>query len=236
MIEMEVLTPGPSDERPLLEGHVQTPNESSADEPASRPDSRRGRKVRLHKELSVVFGVGLLITDIIGSGIFLSPNGVIKRTGSYGLALIVWVISGVVSACGALCYGELSTFIRRSGADYTYIKEAYTFQNRNKFVTVFGNLISFTYLWMNFLVSEPMSIAIGGLLAAEYLIKPAYLDCDPPPYAMKMLAITIVGMNCMYVCVVVFICLSALLEGETLEAEPVLSVYHKPGNLSKTIN
>jgi len=188
-----VLTPVPSDKRPLLGGHVQTPNESSADESTGRPESRTGRKVRLHKEVSVVYGVGLLITDIIGSGIFLSPNGVIKRTGSYGLAVIVWVISGVVSACGALCYGELSTFIRRSGADYTYIKEAYTFQNRNKFVTLLGNLIGFTYLWMNFLVSEPMSIAIGGLLAAEYLIKPAFLDCDPPLYAMKMLAITVVG-------------------------------------------
>ena len=187
---MDVLTPRPSDERPLLR---ESPEESSADEGASRPASQLGR-LRLHKELSVVFGVGLLITDIIGSGIFLSPNGVIKRTGSYGLALIVWVISGIVSACGALCYGELSTLIRKSGADYTYIKEAYTFQNRNKFVTLFGNLISFTYLWMNFLVSEPMSIGIGGLLAAEYLIKPIYLDCDPPLYAMKMLAIAIVGM------------------------------------------
>jgi len=47
---------------------------------------------------------------------------------------------------------------------------------------------------MNFLVSEPMSIGIGGLLAAEYLIKPIYLDYDPHLYVMKVLPIAIAGM------------------------------------------
>jgi len=189
MIEMSILDADDdgsriSDENPLLE-HVQG---------FSNETKTNAKRYRLRKEFSVVHGVGMLVTDIIGSGIFLSPNSVIARTGSYGLSILVWILSGVIAGGGALCYGELSSFVRKSGADYTYIKEAYSFKGKNKFVQTMGNLISFTYLWMNFLISDPMSLAIAGLLAAEYLIKPFYLNCDPPGLVTKMLAIVFVGM------------------------------------------
>jgi len=197
MIEMSILDGDNdgtkiSDNQPLVEGNVQGPTEHTNARTNGTSDGTK--TIRLRKELSVVHGVGLLVTDIIGSGIFLSPNSVIARTGSYGLAILVWIISGIVAAGGALCYGELSTFVRKSGADYAYIQEAYSFKKKSGFVRTFGNLISFTYLWMNFLISDPMSLAISGLLAAEYLIKPFYLTCDPPNYVIRMLAIVLVGM------------------------------------------
>lgn len=193
MIEMSVLgaddASKASDEQPLLDGHGNVQGASKGHEGKTETGA-----VRLRKELSVLHGVGMLITDIIGSGIFLSPNSVIARTGSYGLAIIVWIVSGLIAAGGALCYAELSTFVRKSGADYAYIQEAYSFKRKTKFVRTFGKLISFTYLWMNFLISDPMSLAISGLLAAEYLVKPFYLSCDPPILVLKMLAIVFVGM------------------------------------------
>ena len=208
MIEMSVIGKDDddgsrmSDEQPLLEDSVNKESSEGGTETRHINGAAKMKNtIRLRKELSVLHGVGLLVADIIGSGIFLSPNSVIARTGSYGLSIIVWILSGVIAAGGALCYGELSTFVRKSGADYAYIQEAYSFKRKNKFVRTVGSLISFTYLWMNFLISDPMSLAISGLLAAEYLIKPFYLTCDPPMLLIKMLAIVLLGMS--HICHVV---------------------------------
>lgn len=74
----------------------------------SGPSSQNG--VKMQKQLGVWDGIAIIVGIIVGSGIFVSPKGVLMYSGSVGQALIVWVLSGVLSMVGALCYAELGWY------------------------------------------------------------------------------------------------------------------------------
>ncbi|XP_068235009.1 Y+L amino acid transporter 2 [Palaemon carinicauda] len=133
-------------------------------------------KTVLKKELGLLEGVAIIIGIIIGSGIFISPKGVLQETGSVGMSLVVWVLCGILSMIGALCYAELGTSIPKSGGDYAYIN------------TAFGSLPSFLFLWDANLIFVPTTNAIMGLTFAKYVIQPFFPDCVMPNSAIRLIA------------------------------------------------
>ena len=65
------------------------------------------KKVRLKKELGLLEGITMIMGIVIGSGIFVSPKGVISYVGSVGMSLGVWTACGLLSMLGAICFAEL---------------------------------------------------------------------------------------------------------------------------------
>ena len=63
-------------------------------------DGDSGDGVRMKAELTLLNGCTIIVGCIIGSGIFVSPTGVLQSTGSVNLSLIVWVASGLFSMIG----------------------------------------------------------------------------------------------------------------------------------------
>ena len=106
------------------------------------------------------------VANVIGSGIFLTPVGVLENVGSVGATLILWAVMGLYTLGQALCYAELGSIIPKTGGDYTYIYE------------ILGPVPGFLAVWGHVFVCVTSADAALGLTAALYLLEPFGLHCN----------------------------------------------------------
>ena len=100
----------------------------------------------------------MVVSEVVGVGIFLAPATMMRTLGSLRASLAVWAIMGVLTAAGALCYAELATRFPKAGGGYVFLREA------------FGPRSAFVYGWMALLVMDPGLTAALGIALAKYVL------------------------------------------------------------------
>jgi APA family basic amino acid/polyamine antiporter len=105
------------------------------------------QKHELPRVLHTSHATAIVVGTLIGSGIFLVPQEMMRATGSSGLVYLAWIVGGLLSLFGAMTYAELSTMLPYTGGEYVYLRRAY------------GDLTAFLYMWTWFAVAKPASIA-----------------------------------------------------------------------------
>lgn len=150
-------------------------------------------QVSLKKEFTISSGIAVIVGQIIGSGIFITPRSILHYGGSFGVCILMWIAGGFVSMAGGLCYIELGLLVKRGGAEYGYLKEAYSFKKRNRWTEFCGSMLCFLFVWASVFVLRPASLAIQGLTCAHYLTRPLYGDAEVPKYLVMGVALTMLG-------------------------------------------
>uniref|UniRef100_A0A8C4RS01 Solute carrier family 7 member 13 n=1 Tax=Erpetoichthys calabaricus TaxID=27687 RepID=A0A8C4RS01_ERPCA len=147
---------------------------------------RTGKKkteggMQLSKTIGYFCGVNFIINVIVGSGIFISPSGVLEFSClNAGVALIIWAACGALSLVGGLCYAELGTSIVSSGGEYSYIKRG------------LGSFMACLLLWVHAIFILPAGSSIIALTFSEYASQPFYPDCTAPDLVKKIVAVVVI--------------------------------------------
>ena len=112
----------------------------------------------LKRTLGLTDLVLIVIGTVIGSGIFIVPATTLQQAGgSVSVALLVWLVAGILSLLGALTYGEMGAMNPDAGGLYVYIRDA------------FGELPAFLYGWTALLVIASGSCATLAVAFSSYL-------------------------------------------------------------------
>lgn len=112
----------------------------------------------MKRDMGLIRAVGLMAGLMIGSGIFYVGAFVLDYVHlSTGMAVLAWLLAGLLSLCAGLCYAEMGTAMPRSGGSYVYVTES------------FGPMVGFTMGWSDFWISQTGSIAALGLGVSQYL-------------------------------------------------------------------
>jgi len=128
------------------------------------------------QQLSTFRAIAIIVGIVIGAGIFKTPSMVAGVTGDAGWLIVAWVLGGVISLAGALCYAELATTYPHAGGDYHFLARA------------FGKPVSFLYAWAKATVINTGSIALLAFVFGDYMSKVVNLG----PHSTALWAVGVV--------------------------------------------
>jgi basic amino acid/polyamine antiporter, APA family len=113
--------------------------------------------VQLRRRLGTTSATALVVSNMIGTGIFTTTGFLAGDLGEPSLVLAIWIVGALFATAGALCYSELGVNFPSSGGEYVYLREAY------------GPVWGFLSGWVSFFAGFSAPIAAAALAFAGYV-------------------------------------------------------------------
>jgi APA family basic amino acid/polyamine antiporter len=113
---------------------------------------------KLARSITLNQAILLVVSGIVGSGVFKKVAPMAAELGSPILVLACWVMAGIVSLAGALTYAEMAGMFPQSGGEYVYFRHIY------------GRLFAFLYGWGAFTVMRTATIAALAHIFGQSLL------------------------------------------------------------------
>ena len=168
------MTPPPSHlSRNQMASTEQTPLLRTPDNNAARAQGTFARR------LGALDGFALLISIVIGSGVFSSPGPVDANVPSPGAALLVWLLGGVLAWTGALTMAELGTAFPGEGGIQPYLSYIY------------GEAFGYMAAWSWIVATMPATLAILSIVFVESIYSSLGVTEPQPPLSHKLLSLAV---------------------------------------------
>lgn len=132
-------------------GQTSAPSPSNA--PHAAADSASGHPSR---QLTLFDSVCIIVGIIIGAGIYRTTPDIASCVPSTAALVGVWLLGGLLSLLGGLCYAELATTFPHAGGDYVFLTRAY------------GRRMGFLFAWSELWIVRPGSIGMMAFIFAQY--------------------------------------------------------------------
>ncbi len=127
------------------------------------PASGTAPHVEPRRQIGLYAATAITVGNIIGSGIFRSPNSVAQELPGFGAVIFAWILGGVLSIAGSLVLTELAVAHPKTGGLYVFIREGW------------GRQWAFVFGWANLWVIKPTVIASITSVFALYFCQVLHL-------------------------------------------------------------
>ena len=111
----------------------------------------------LLRQLGIVSATALVVSNMIGTGIFTTSGFLAADLGDPTLIMVIWIVGAIFALFGAFCYSELGVNFPSSGGEYVYLTRAY------------GPTWGFMTGWASFFAGFSAPIAAAALAFSDYM-------------------------------------------------------------------
>jgi len=111
---------------------------------------------RPKQQLTLLDATCIIVGIVIGAGIYETTPLVAKSVTTPAWLILIWLLGGLLSLIGALCYAELVTRYPEEGGDYVFLNNAY------------GRRMGFLFAWAGFWLVRPANIGAIAFIFAHY--------------------------------------------------------------------